>query len=41
MKRILLLILLGLFTFAGAANIGGCRAEVDPDDDSELEVDVD
>ena len=43
MKRILMLILLGLFTFAGAASVGGCRAgaEIDPDDDAEIEVDVD
>jgi hypothetical protein len=40
MKRYLMLILLGLFTFGAAINTVGCRAEVDTDDDdAELKVD--
>jgi hypothetical protein len=41
MKRYLMLVLLGLFTFGAAITTVGCRAEVDTDDDAELEIDRD
>jgi hypothetical protein len=41
MKRYLMLILLGLFTFGAAVTTTGCRAEVEPEDDVDLKVDVD
>ena len=40
MKRYLMLVLLGLFTFGTAVTTIGCRAEVDADDDdAELNID--
>ena len=41
MKRYLMLILLGLFTFGTAVTTVGCRAEVKDDDDAELSIDRD
>ena len=41
MKRYLMLVLLGLFTFGAALTTTGCRAEVETDDKADLEVDVD